>query len=204
MFCFQGKLCTEILNMSLPNKAKAVYSNSRQLAAQYDKKRQDVESSALRILYKPYEPLNEDKYLAAIQFTEAILENESRDPEKYRKLILLSEEIMELSLGGLDYYQNYYQRPLLVLVTLSFIGWILCLVKALTEQKNYAQAGSSNTKKCNYRKNEKFVKHFTATNILFSTLSIISAYLVFGKLFILLFNYKVHQYITCLIFLCYL
>lgn len=166
--------------MSLSDRAKSIYSNSRQLASQYNKKRQNVEDSALKILYKPFEAFDADKYQAAIEFTEKIVTNNIMDAEQYQKLILLSEEIMNLSLEGLDYYQNYYQRPLLVAVTLSFMGWILCLVKLLLKQKNYTQVESSITSKCNYR-NGNIMRYLTASNLIFLILFLIPSYLIFGN-----------------------
>lgn len=171
-----------MLNISLPDKAKAVYSNSRQLASQYDRKRQDVENSALKALYKPFEAFNKEKYKEAIEFTEKMLDNEAIDPGEYDKLILLSEEITDLSLFGLDYYQNYYQNPLLVLVTLSFMGWIMCLVKTLLEQKiNNQSESSSSLKKYSYRNRRHILGYLSISNMLFSTLSFIAVFLVFGK-----------------------
>ncbi|XP_063821935.1 GPI ethanolamine phosphate transferase 1 [Ostrinia nubilalis] len=175
-----GELSTEVLNITLSDKAKAVYSNSRQLASQYDRKRQDVENSALTALYKPFEAFTKEKYNEAIEFTERMLEGEALDPGEYEKLILLSEEISDLSLIGLEYYQNYYQNPLLVLVTLSFVGWIMCLVKTLLEQKiNNQTESSSSINICHYRK-RKILKHFShLSNAFYFILCIIAFGLVF-------------------------
>ncbi|CAG9581456.1 unnamed protein product [Danaus chrysippus] len=55
-----GQLPSELLNMTLPNKAKAIYSNCIQMISQYNKKRMDIESSAISYLYHPYEPLTQN------------------------------------------------------------------------------------------------------------------------------------------------
>lgn len=157
--------------MTLSNKAKAIYSNSRQLASQYNKKRLDVEEYAITYLYRPYEPFNEGKYQELIQFTEKLLAE-----EEYEKLILLSEEIINLSLDGLKYYHNYYQQPLLVLVTLSFLGWIACLLKVLSEQKFNSQAITFNLRIMSSTKLGQFL------NTIFSSLCLLSMYLVYGMI----------------------
>lgn len=41
--------------------------------------------------------------------------------------------IIELALSGLDYYQNYYQRPLLISISFTYIGWIAVLLISLYE-----------------------------------------------------------------------
>lgn len=155
--------------MTLPNKAKAIYSNSRQLASQYNKKRLDVEEHAIKYLYQPYEPFSKEKYEEVIEFTEKLLSE-----EEYEKLILMSEEIINLSLSGLKYYHNYYQQPLLVLVTLSFLGWIACLLKVLSEQKINTQTPTASYKTTS--------KMFRVLNILFFSMCCISVFLVYGKI----------------------
>ncbi|KAG6440454.1 hypothetical protein O3G_MSEX001317 [Manduca sexta] len=137
-----GEVRIELLNMTLSNKALAVYSNSRQLAAQYNKKRLDIETDAISYIYQPYNPLTRDKYDEIISFTEKLVLEEN-----FEQLILFSEEIIRLSLAGLRYYHNYYQGPLLILVTLSFMGWIAYLLKIVLTQKINVDPGSPNFKR---------------------------------------------------------
>lgn len=170
--------------MSLANKAKAIYSNARQLAAQYNKKRLDVESHVLPLLYYPYDPFKEKNYKEMISFTEMLLKNEN-----YENLIQFSKEIMALSLSGLSYYHNYYQKPLLILVTLSFVGWIACLLKELSEQKMNTQVGTLNMQK--YYLNRRNAKIKLIVNVTFSICSFTSCYLVYGK-------YKHYFEVCCL------
>lgn len=160
--------------MSLASKAKAIYSNARQLAAQYNKKRLDVESHVLPLLYYSYDPFNEKHYKEMISFTEMLLKKED-----YENLIQFSKEMMALSLSGLSYYHNYYQKPLLILVTLSFLGWIACLLKELSEQKINTQVGTLNMQK--YNLSRRNAKNKFIVNVIFSICSLTSCYLVYGK-----------------------
>ncbi|CAH0592491.1 unnamed protein product [Chrysodeixis includens] len=170
----KGKLTTELLNMTLSNKAKAIYSNSRQLASQYNKKRLDVEENAITYLYKPYKPFSKEKYEELIKFTEKLLKEED-----YEKLIMLSEKITQLSLSGLQYYHNYYQQPLLILVTLSFLGWIACLFKVLSEQKLFRATGPANLK--SFSLSKPALLRFNFINIVFSCLCLIAVYLIHAQ-----------------------
>ncbi|XP_072942949.1 GPI ethanolamine phosphate transferase 1 [Epargyreus clarus] len=133
-----GQLTTEIFNMSQPNEAKAIYSNSRQLLSQYNKKRLDVEANVISLLYQPYDKFTTRKIEDITTFTEMLMQTGD-----YEQLIELSKEIMELSLSGLNYYHNYFQMPLLVTITLSFVGWILYLLKILLSQATTVQADIS-------------------------------------------------------------
>ncbi|CAG4978608.1 unnamed protein product [Parnassius apollo] len=169
-----GKLPVDLLNMTIPNKAKAVYSNSRQLLSQYNKKRLDIEENALRVLYKPYKLLTPEKVEEITAFTEKLLEE-----EQYEQLILISEEIMNLSLSGLMYYHNYYQHPLLFATTLSFLGWIVCLLNILLEQKVHIHEDNLDMKKrgscnMNYKLNNCIKSVSTFMNIL-------TVYLVYAQ-----------------------
>lgn len=83
---------------------------------------------------------------------------------------------MHLSLSGLTYYHNYYQRPLLVLVTLAFIGWITCLMKSLLKQSMSTQIDAKPNK-------VSISGHYIGRNLLhivFICLSLGSAFLVNG------------------------
>ncbi|XP_063548560.1 GPI ethanolamine phosphate transferase 1-like [Cydia strobilella] len=165
-----GKLPVDLLNMTLPNRAKAVYSHSRQLASQYNRKKLEVETNAISLLYKPFEPFSTKKYEEIIEFTEKLLLS-----GEYEKLIRFSEEITQLSLAGLTYYQNYYQRPLLILVTMSFIGWILYLLKVLLEQKVHSQVEPVNLKRFSILGSHLF------SNVAFLLLCFLSFYVVFAQ-----------------------
>ncbi|XP_045500815.1 GPI ethanolamine phosphate transferase 1-like [Colias croceus] len=169
-----GQLKLNLLDSSLANKAKALYSNSRQLLAQYNTKRLDVEANAISILYKPYEPLDGKKVKELIRFTEMLLEHAD-----YEKLIMFSEEIMDLSLAGLVYYHNYYQKPLLTTITISFLGWIAYLLRTLMEQSMVSQIDVSNkkyqTKSNLYKKADKIIL-FTS-----SLLGILYSYLIYAQ-----------------------
>lgn len=172
--------------MTLANKAKAIYSIGRQLASQYDKKRLDIETNAISFLYKPYEPLTKSKYNEIIKFTEEMLND-----QKFYELILFSDELIILSLEGLRYYHNYYQTPLLVLVSLSFFGWIMVLLKALLEQKYSAPTEASNGLKGFVHSNN--VKR-PVLNSVFLFICSVACYLVYGKFLIYYLLHTFCQY----------
>ncbi|XP_032528934.2 GPI ethanolamine phosphate transferase 1-like isoform X1 [Danaus plexippus] len=162
-----GQLPSELLNMTLPNKAKAIYSNCIQMISQYNKKRMDIESSAISFLYHPYEPLSSEKVEEILHVMEMLLAE-----EKYNSLISLCEDIMHLSLNGLSYYHNYYQKPLLITISLSFMGWIMFLLKVLLKQRINTQAEYSIASKGLLRPNG-------GVDIVIRTISILMAILAF-------------------------
>lgn len=161
--------------MTLPNKAKAMYSNSKQLLSQYNKKKQDVEEYVVNILYTPYNPLNSEKIEEITKFSQKLL-----DEQQYEELILFSEEVMNLSLSGLNYYHNYYQKPLLIATTLSFLGWIVCLFNMLVEDNVYSLIEMYKLK-CAKPKESCILRYMI--RFATSTLSIVTIALIYSKLF---------------------
>ncbi|XP_067001323.2 GPI ethanolamine phosphate transferase 1 isoform X1 [Anabrus simplex] len=52
-------------------------------------------------------------------------------PVPVNSVMILSEELVHLSLAGLEYYETYYQCLLLTCITLAFMGWIAWLLWTL-------------------------------------------------------------------------
>ncbi|PSN41373.1 GPI ethanolamine phosphate transferase 1 [Blattella germanica] len=110
-----GVLPRKYLNVSEHEMSQLMFSNARQMAAQFAKKREVTEAGTLSFLYKEYPSLSHN------------IEAE----------IKKSEELISLSLSGLDYYQNYYQQLLLTCITLAFLGWIAWLfLSMVSSEKN--------------------------------------------------------------------
>ncbi|CAK1540050.1 unnamed protein product [Leptosia nina] len=169
-----GHLQVNLLNATQDIKAKAMYSNSRQLLSQYNKKRHDVEANAVTFLYYPYKPLDGEKVDELIHFTEMLLQNKD-----YEQLILFSEEIIKLSLSGLVYYHNYYQYPLLVTITVSFLGWITYLLRILMEQSVFSQVDVSNKK---HQKSSNMYSNFDKAILgIALVLGILSSILIYAQ-----------------------
>nr|CAD7463153.1 unnamed protein product [Timema tahoe] len=118
-----GFLPREYLSLSELEVSEAVFTNARQMAAQYNRKKELTESGTISILYRPFPQLT--------KYTEQTLMTEIRkhiEDGQFTHAINASSRLFSLSLAGLDYYQNYYQCLLLTCVSLSFLGWLLWLL----------------------------------------------------------------------------
>ncbi|XP_069682129.1 GPI ethanolamine phosphate transferase 1 isoform X2 [Periplaneta americana] len=130
-----GVLPQDYFNVSEHQLAELVFTNARQMAAQYKKKQELIKAGTLSWLYKEFPGLSEskeDQLLNEIKFHITV--------GRYNESIALSRELIELSLLGLDYYQNYYQSLLLTCITLAILGWIAWLFQSLISD------GSSNVR----------------------------------------------------------
>nr|CAD7442510.1 unnamed protein product [Timema bartmani] len=119
----KGDQAREYLSLSELEVSEAVFTNARQMAAQYNRKKELTESGTISILYRPFPQLT--------KYTEQTLMTEIRkhiEDGQFTHAINASSRLFSLSLAGLDYYQNYYQCLLLTCVSLSFLGWLLWLL----------------------------------------------------------------------------
>ncbi|KAJ8882706.1 hypothetical protein PR048_014518 [Dryococelus australis] len=121
-----GFLPRSYLNLPERHIAEAVFTNARQISAQLDKKQETVEKNSVSFFYRPFHHLTRD---GKLEFVSTI--SEHIDAGQYQEAIAESERLLLLSLSGLDYYQNYYQRLLLVCVSALFVAvivWLLLLL----------------------------------------------------------------------------
>lgn len=54
--------------------------------------------------------------------------------KQYKEAVSLSRDLIKLALEGLNYYQNYDRVFLNLVVTLGFLGWIVCIVLQIIEE----------------------------------------------------------------------
>ena len=94
-----------------------------------------------------------------------------------------SEELISLSLLGLDYYQNYYQCLLLTCITFAILGWIGWLLQSLVSgEKNSLHCDQNTTDNRQWRLGPtRLFNGGYLINIVFFILVILSAMLIFGK-----------------------
>ncbi|XKL61166.1 hypothetical protein PGB90_008223 [Kerria lacca] len=118
-----GVLPINLLDYSLAEKSTALLLNAQQILAQFIQKRKNVEESTINYFYKPYLPLSDgqEKKLLIILKTQLNI-------QRYEEVIKGSLDLISLSLKGLTYYHNYYQKLLLFCISVSYIGWICWLL----------------------------------------------------------------------------
>lgn len=132
-----GTLPHDYLDVTERKLSELMFCNARQMVAQYNKKRELTEAGALPWIYREFSMLSKSKE------TEIMAQIHSHiAAERYRESIAASEELISLSLLGLDYYQNYYQHLLLSCITVAFLGWIAWLLHSLVDENNHRKNSS--------------------------------------------------------------
>lgn len=141
-----GKLPIAFLNMSRKQIAEATQLNAKQMVAQYVKAALNTKQQTISWFYKPFNKLSiADTKSNFHSISDAI------NSGKYSMAIKESNIIIEKSLEGLEYYQNYYQRTLKLSISLSYLGWITYLILVLfdSEYPSYVYSSSAlNTVVC--------------------------------------------------------
>lgn len=114
-----GKLPLGYVAGDLREKANAALANAKGVLEMYRVKEEHKRSNELR--YKPYPSFRgeEDPVKHRVQLIQRIIEQ-----EQYEQAISMSQEFLELGLGGLRYLQTYDWLFLRVLVTTGYLGWI--------------------------------------------------------------------------------
>ncbi|XP_054278110.1 GPI ethanolamine phosphate transferase 1 [Macrosteles quadrilineatus] len=133
-----GVLPLDYLSIPDHDRAAAKVQNAYQLTAQFDRKRETVESNLMSWLYKPFPDLPRDRERSLRRDIDLL----TRDGE-FDAVLKKSQELIQLSLAGLDYYHSYFQSLLLGCVTVSFLGWIGWLFCQLMQKTSGTKKSSS-------------------------------------------------------------
>ncbi|XP_066152111.1 GPI ethanolamine phosphate transferase 1-like isoform X1 [Euwallacea fornicatus] len=123
-----GVVPLEYIDMPEESLAEIQMANTLQLLELFNIKRLRTEANAL--IFIPYKGLTSD----VLDETLVVLEKMQEDQE-FKGLINECRRLVEVLINGLDYYHNYYQYPLLISISIGFIGWILFLVASVLDSQ---------------------------------------------------------------------
>ncbi|KAG7389278.1 hypothetical protein PHYPSEUDO_010836 [Phytophthora pseudosyringae] len=120
-------------------RANAVRSNAQQLYLHALRKEQEKRSRTL-LRFVPYGPFRDRVPELSEQLAEAyetsILSDE--DSEAYERVEVLSQELIEICLATLEYFQRYDWFFLLSVVVLGYVGWMVVLVVAYLHPRDFS------------------------------------------------------------------
>lgn len=125
-----GVLPIDYLDMDAMKKNEALYMNAQQLYAQYVRKREIVQRNAISWLYVPFDDARLEEVQLSMRHT---FEKNGYTPGN---LMFEISTLIDYIRSGISYYHNYYQRPLLIAISLSYVGWIVQLMLYLVEPSN--------------------------------------------------------------------
>ncbi|KAJ8952590.1 hypothetical protein NQ318_004137 [Aromia moschata] len=119
-----GILPVNYLNISKSDKAELMLSNVLQLLKIFDVKRLRTETNAL--VFLPFRGITDD-------FIETKLNSlrKLKHKVKFEEFLTECTKFMRLLIEGVTYYHNYYQYPILISVSVGFLGWILLLLQSV-------------------------------------------------------------------------
>ncbi|XP_062010034.1 GPI ethanolamine phosphate transferase 1 [Rosa rugosa] len=114
-----GSLPLDYIDMKKTDEVEAVLANTKQVLNQFVRKSQTKEATSL--YFKPFKPLGH--YSSLLDQIEDHISN--GDYEAARKL---SENLRDLALQGLHYFQTYDWLMLMTVIILGYIGWMTYIV----------------------------------------------------------------------------
>ncbi|KAJ8041902.1 GPI ethanolamine phosphate transferase 1 [Holothuria leucospilota] len=118
-----GLLPVGYLDNSLPFKAESLFTNAKQILAQYEVKEQHMQQTTLTIFFRPYKKLSSSGRLKVL----ADIKQSIKDGA-FEQAISKSQDVIKVALEGLNYYQTYDRLFLGISVTLSYLGWMAYLL----------------------------------------------------------------------------
>uniref|UniRef100_UPI00358E5152 GPI ethanolamine phosphate transferase 1 isoform X2 n=1 Tax=Myxine glutinosa TaxID=7769 RepID=UPI00358E5152 len=115
-----GLLPLSYLNASVAFRAEAALANALAIVEQFEVKRNIKRETALPFFYTPYQPLHDSKLLQLI-----VAARQSFEKSRYDDVVQISEELVNLALGGLRYYHTFDRAFLGTSVIFGFVGWMV-------------------------------------------------------------------------------
>lgn len=109
--------------------ANSIYANARQLLEQFRVKAQRIRSTSLPWTFKPFHKLS----LPETSDLKLRIHNNIKK-QNYQEAIDLSQQLISLVKEGVRYYHTYHRPALMLVSTLSFLGWISYTILVILEQ----------------------------------------------------------------------
>ncbi|KAJ8952592.1 hypothetical protein NQ318_004139 [Aromia moschata] len=115
-----GILPVNYLDVNESDLAQLMLSNALQLLKIFDVKRLRTENNAF--IYIPFKDITSDSVEEKLNYLQQL-----RNSGQIEKFLIECTDFMQLLVEGVSYYHNYYQYPVLISISLGFLGWIICL-----------------------------------------------------------------------------
>lgn len=125
----EGTLPLHYIHYNIGFLANSIYANARQLLEQFKVKEQRIHSTSLPLTFKPFHKLS----LADSSDYKLRIHNDIKE-KHYQEAINLSQELINLVKEGVRYYYTYHRLSLMLVTTLSFLGWITYTILVILEQ----------------------------------------------------------------------
>ncbi|KAL0272555.1 UNVERIFIED_CONTAM: hypothetical protein PYX00_005483 [Menopon gallinae] len=133
-----GTLPIKFLDIPDNYKAEAMLLNAKQIIAQFKTNLERIKAQIVPLFHSPFEKLTDEE----LELMTAAVSNQIKN-KNYVDAIKKSRVLIELGLEGLEYYQNYYQRLLLISVSSSYVLWTFYLALELYDKPRVVPVGGS-------------------------------------------------------------
>lgn len=125
-----GTLPHHMLNVSSEYLAHSIRNNAFQITKNLKHWIKKFKRARLGFLSKEFDKLRSDELHDLEKYIDRTIQNGN-----YQNSIETSKKLIDLGLEGIEYYQSYYQLPLLIAISLSMIAWIMFLLENLQNEK---------------------------------------------------------------------
>ena len=108
--------------------ARSLFANARQLLEQLRVKEERIYGNSLPLTFRAFTKLKDLQSDLQFQIDNLI------ERKQYERAIELSYELISLVKEGIRYYHTYHRFTLKFVVTLGFLGWVMCILVVILEE----------------------------------------------------------------------
>ena len=125
----EGVLPIGYLHYNKAFSAEGIFTNARQLLEQLRVKTERIQWTSLPFTFKPFPKL------MGVDLNEKRSHiNELIKSKQLQHAIDLSNKLISISKEGILYYHTYHRSSLKLVITLGFIGWIMCVLVTILKE----------------------------------------------------------------------
>ncbi|XP_070574124.1 GPI ethanolamine phosphate transferase 1-like [Ptychodera flava] len=121
-----GVLPLDYLDNSHQYKAESLLTNALQLVSQYEIKESHMKDTTLSVFFTPFTSLLPSERSNFFRKIRDLI-----NKQEYQSAILLTKQLMDYALDGLNYYQKYDRFFLGTSIVLGYFGWMAYILQIL-------------------------------------------------------------------------
>ncbi|XP_041375435.1 GPI ethanolamine phosphate transferase 1-like [Gigantopelta aegis] len=118
-----GVLPLSYLGVSDWHKAEGLFANAQQIAAQYQVKMTQIKDTTFSLTFRPFKDLSPSDEVGFVRHIRKLIQTGN-----YKQAITESQNFIEKSLRGLNYYQTYDRLFLGLSIVCGFLCWMCYVV----------------------------------------------------------------------------
>lgn len=125
----EGVLPIRFLHYNKAFSSQSIFANLRQLVEQLRVKEERIYQTSLPFKFTPFSKKSSSEFKSDIAQIDKLV-----NTNQHQQAIELSYKLIEICRDGVRYYHTYHRFWLYIVLTIGFIGWILCTLLTILQE----------------------------------------------------------------------